>query len=58
MNLVDLVDAKASGQVISRKFSSPKALAKYIRNTGKYFPKEKAKSNPLLRRFLIVVSGN
>ncbi|KAF9461787.1 hypothetical protein BDZ94DRAFT_1195735 [Collybia nuda] len=56
VNLVDLVDAKASGNVISRKFTSTKALAKYIRNTGKYFPKGRAKSNPLLRRFLIVVS--
>jgi len=55
VNLVDLVDAGTAGRVISKKFSSPKELAKYIRKTGKVFPKERAKRNPLLRRFLIVV---
>ena len=58
MNLVDLVDAGMAGGVISKKFSSRKALARYIDRTGKVFPKGKAKRNPLLSRFLIVVSGH
>jgi hypothetical protein len=46
-----------AGSVICKKFSSPKALAKYISRSGKVFPKERAKRNPLLRRFLIVVGS-
>lgn len=57
VNLVDLVEAASAERVISKKFSSHKALARYIRNTGKYFPRERAKRNPLLRRFLITVVG-
>jgi len=55
VNLVDLVDAAMAGNVIPKKFSSQKELAKYIRKTGKFFPKSRAKRNPLLSRFLIVV---
>jgi len=57
VNLVDLVDAGAAGGVISKTFSSPKQLAKYISRTGKVFPKDRAKKNPLLRKFLIVVGS-
>jgi hypothetical protein len=57
VNLVDLVDAGTAGRVISKKFSSEKELAKYIRETGKVFPKERAKMNPLLCRFLIVIGS-
>jgi len=57
VNLVDLVDAGTAGTVISKKFGSEKELARYIRKTGKIFPKSRAKKNPLLRRFLIVVGG-
>jgi len=57
VNLVDLVDAGTAGTVISKKFSSQKELAGYICRTGKVFPRDRAKSNPLLRKFLIVVDG-
>ncbi|KAK7037255.1 hypothetical protein VNI00_011246 [Paramarasmius palmivorus] len=58
INLVDLVDAGRRGKVIDppNPFPSQKALARYIRGTGKVFPKERAKANPLLRQFLIVVN--
>ncbi|KAK7462292.1 hypothetical protein VKT23_007892 [Stygiomarasmius scandens] len=58
VNLVDLADARNAGTTICKIFSSEKALAKYIKRTGKIFPKAMAKANPLLRRFLIVVSGH
>ena len=58
VNLVDLVDAGTAGTKVSKTFSSPKELAKYIRRTKKTFPKERAKKSPLLRRFLIVVGGS
>ena len=54
---LDLIDAGTTGGVISKKFSSEKELAKYIRRTGKVFPKDRAKKNPLLRKFLIVVGS-
>jgi len=57
VNLVDLVDAGTSGKVISTKFGSQRELAKYILRTGKVFPRDRAKKNPLLRRFLIVVGS-
>jgi len=55
VNLIDLVDAGDAGQQISRTFTSAKSLAQYIRRTKKVFPKHSAKSNKLLRQFLIVV---
>lgn len=55
VNLVDLVDAGTAGRVISTTFSSEKELVKYICRTGKVFPRERAKTNLLLRRFLVVV---
>jgi hypothetical protein len=58
VNLVDLVDAGTAGTKVSKTFSSPKELAKYIQKTKKIFPKERAKKSPMLRRFLIVVGGN
>ncbi|THU83909.1 hypothetical protein K435DRAFT_822869 [Dendrothele bispora CBS 962.96] len=57
VNLVDLVDAGNAGATICKIFSSDRALANYIKRTGKVFPKAEAKKNPLLRRFLIVVGG-
>ncbi|KIM39019.1 hypothetical protein M413DRAFT_12350 [Hebeloma cylindrosporum] len=58
VNLVDLVDARTAGTKVSKTFSSPTGLAKYIRKTKKTFPKERAKKSPMLRQFLIVVGGN
>ncbi|KAG7088056.1 hypothetical protein E1B28_012089 [Marasmius oreades] len=60
VNLIDLVDAANAGKALTapNPFSSAKALSKYIRRTKKIFPKEKAKRNPLLRQFLIVVTGS
>jgi len=57
VNIVDLVDAATAGTVISKKFSNQKQLAKYICRSGKVFPKARAKANPLLARFLIVVGA-
>ncbi|KAF9262981.1 hypothetical protein L218DRAFT_373464 [Marasmius fiardii PR-910] len=58
INLVDLVDAANAGKTLTspNPFSSPKALSVYIKQTGKVFAKSKAKANPLLRQFLIVVN--
>ncbi|KAF8068591.1 hypothetical protein FPV67DRAFT_1668665 [Lyophyllum atratum] len=56
VNIVDLVDTAAVGKVMTiGVFSSEKRLGKYIRNTGKIFPKNKAKANKLLRQFLIKI---
>ncbi|KAI0628795.1 hypothetical protein C8Q77DRAFT_1161825 [Trametes polyzona] len=54
VNIVDLVDARRCG-VKPRIFASAGELAAYIRKTGKIFPKARAKANPLLKQFLIVV---
>lgn len=54
MNIVDLVDARRQGKVV-KAFQSADALRKYIQKTGKIFPKEAAKRNPLLKAFLITV---
>ncbi|KAF9258120.1 hypothetical protein L218DRAFT_1067234 [Marasmius fiardii PR-910] len=58
INLVDLVDAANAKKTIiaPNPFTTPKALSKYIKRTGKVFPKNKAKANPLLSQFLIVVT--
>ncbi|EIW60959.1 uncharacterized protein TRAVEDRAFT_166094 [Trametes versicolor FP-101664 SS1] len=56
VNLVDLVDSKRQG-IKPRIFSSESELAGYIQKTSKIFPKAQAKTNPLLRQFLIVVFG-
>ncbi|KAF8068586.1 hypothetical protein FPV67DRAFT_1081806 [Lyophyllum atratum] len=54
VNIVDLVDAASAGCVMTiGVFSSATALGKYIRKTGKIFPKNTAKANQLLRQFLI-----
>ncbi|THH09544.1 hypothetical protein EW146_g8659 [Bondarzewia mesenterica] len=55
VNIVDLVDSQISGNTV-KTFSSAKDLSKYIRRTGKVFPRERAKANPLLRQFLIIVT--
>lgn len=56
VNLVDLVDAKRRN-LKPEIFSTAGALAAYIQDTGKIFPKARAKANPLLKQFLIVVFG-
>lgn len=56
VNLIDLVDARRRN-VKPRIFSSRNELATYIRETGKIFPKGRAKANPLLKQFLVVVFG-
>ncbi|KAL0578535.1 hypothetical protein V5O48_003478 [Marasmius crinis-equi] len=58
INIVDLVDAANAGKTIRKPnpFSSAKALSNYIKRTAKIFPKDRAKANPLLRQFLIVVT--
>lgn len=56
MNLIDLVDAANASTTIRRTFTSSKDLSRYIKQTKKVFPKERAKANPLLRQFLIVVN--
>ncbi|KAK1229564.1 hypothetical protein PQX77_007390 [Marasmius sp. AFHP31] len=59
INIVDLVDASNAGETVKKPnpFPSEKALSRYIERTGKAFPKAKAKANPLLAQFLIVVTG-
>ncbi|KAI8974259.1 hypothetical protein BD414DRAFT_539848 [Trametes punicea] len=54
VNLVDLVDSYKT-QTRPRIFASSEELAKYIRNTGKVFPIDQARYNPLLREFLVHV---
>ncbi|KAH9890509.1 hypothetical protein C8Q73DRAFT_128658 [Cubamyces lactineus] len=54
VNLVDLVDSKRQNTK-PKTFSSEAACAEYTRKTGKIFPKARAKANPLLRKFLVVV---
>ncbi|KAK7037256.1 hypothetical protein VNI00_011247 [Paramarasmius palmivorus] len=60
INLVDLVDAANADKVIIKPnpFPDPKKLAKYIVRTEKVYPLNRAKSNPLLRQFLISVRDN
>jgi hypothetical protein len=55
VNIVDLVQAQGGGKLV-KTFNTAKALAKYIKKTGKIYPRERAKRNPLLRQFLINVS--
>ncbi|KAG5641304.1 hypothetical protein DXG03_005553 [Asterophora parasitica] len=56
VNIVDLVDAASAGSVMKRGvFDSEQALARYIRRTKKSYPCSKAKTNQLLRQFLIKV---
>ncbi|KAI0333133.1 hypothetical protein GY45DRAFT_1272699 [Cubamyces sp. BRFM 1775] len=56
VNLIDLVDSKRQ-DTKPKTFSSEAACAEYTRKTGKIFPKARAKANPLLRQFLVVVFG-
>lgn len=55
VNIVDLVDACKTPGEKPRIFDSDKDLAKYIKRTGKIFPLDKARVNPLLSVFLIDV---
>ncbi|KAI0373158.1 hypothetical protein BV20DRAFT_1013455 [Pilatotrama ljubarskyi] len=57
VNIVDLVDSYKTPDTRPRIFKSEKELAKYIDRTGKVFPIDKARNNPLLSTFLIHVSA-
>ncbi|KAF9262022.1 hypothetical protein L218DRAFT_868560 [Marasmius fiardii PR-910] len=54
-NIIDLVSAANAGRT-TRTFKTKNELARYIRNTEKYFSKDAAKAIPLLEEFLIHVS--
>ncbi|KAH7909591.1 hypothetical protein BJ138DRAFT_1010527, partial [Hygrophoropsis aurantiaca] len=51
VNIVDLVDAKGTGNTITR-FPSEEELSAYTRQEGKYFPKESAYAGGLLKYLL------
>ncbi|TRM63686.1 hypothetical protein BD626DRAFT_548044 [Schizophyllum amplum] len=55
VKIVDLVDAANAGRTVSKTFKSRGKLAGYTTSEEKIFPKKRAKSNPLLKHFLIVV---
>ncbi|KAL1730554.1 hypothetical protein EV714DRAFT_210683 [Schizophyllum commune] len=57
VNIVDLVDAANAGKTVSKTFKSAQKLRVYSRKPKeeKIFPKKRAKSNPLLKFFLIVM---
>ncbi|KAI4524288.1 hypothetical protein K525DRAFT_194353 [Schizophyllum commune Loenen D] len=55
VNIVDLVDAANAGKTVSKTFNSANKLRAYSLTMGKIFPKKRAKSNPLLKFFLIVM---
>ncbi|KAI0355125.1 hypothetical protein OH77DRAFT_1403730 [Trametes cingulata] len=57
VNIVDLVDSCKVPDARPRIFTSEEELAKYISRTGKVFPIDKARHNPLLSQFLIHVSA-
>ncbi|KAJ7115263.1 hypothetical protein C8R44DRAFT_709707 [Mycena epipterygia] len=54
VNIFDLLDAKRTGQPV-RRHPSAAALRKYIRKTGKIFPKRAAKANRFLNVLLVEV---
>ncbi|KAI0781466.1 hypothetical protein BD413DRAFT_608604 [Trametes elegans] len=54
LNIVDLVDSLKT-KTRPKIFGSTQELAKYIQRTGKVFPLSKAKTSPLLSKFLIRV---
>lgn len=53
VNIIDLIDACKTPGEKPTIFASSKELARYMRRTGKIFPREKAKFSPLLSKFLI-----
>ncbi|EIW60960.1 uncharacterized protein TRAVEDRAFT_46197 [Trametes versicolor FP-101664 SS1] len=53
VNIIDLIDACKTPDEKPKIFATSKELAKYIRKTGKIFPRDKAKFSPLLSKFLI-----
>ncbi|KAL1658553.1 hypothetical protein GGF50DRAFT_67010 [Schizophyllum commune] len=55
VNIVDLVDAANAGKTVSKTFKTANKLRAYSLPMGKIFPKKRAKSNPLLKFFLIVM---
>ncbi|KAI0648427.1 hypothetical protein C8Q79DRAFT_1008753 [Trametes meyenii] len=54
VNIIDLIDS-VKMETRPKIFNSADALARYIDNTGKAYPREKAKTSPLLSNFLIEV---
>ncbi|KAJ7588351.1 hypothetical protein C8J56DRAFT_941435 [Mycena floridula] len=55
VNLIDLVQAASAEKVMEETFPTSKDLAEYIHLTGKFYPLHRAKNNPLLEQFLIIV---
>jgi hypothetical protein len=56
VNIVDLVDARNSNRLMNEGvFNSRNKLSKYIIESGKVYALGAAKSNPLLKQFLIQV---
>ncbi|OJT06244.1 hypothetical protein TRAPUB_2925 [Trametes pubescens] len=58
VNIVDLIDACKTPGEKPKIFASSKELAKYMKKTGKIFPREKAKFSPLLSKFLISLADS
>ncbi|KAJ7159692.1 hypothetical protein C8R46DRAFT_1108902 [Mycena filopes] len=54
VNIVDLVNAKSTGQPV-RRHASADALRTYTVNKKKIFPKKAAKGNPFLKVLLIEI---
>ncbi|KAL1695652.1 hypothetical protein GGG16DRAFT_108838 [Schizophyllum commune] len=57
VNIVDLVDAANAGKTVSKTFKTAQKLRVYSLKPReeKIFPKKRAKSNPLLKFFLIIM---
>lgn len=56
VNIVDLVDARNGDRVMDKGvFDSTSKLSEYVMESGKVYPLNAAKSNPLLKQFLIPV---
>jgi hypothetical protein len=56
VNLVDLVDRQNTGQKV-KVFATLKELQDYTHETGKFFPRDEAKADGLLKCFLQIMGG-
>ena len=56
VNIYDLLDAVNDGKQVKR-FKNQWALAQYCRETGKIYPKKKAKESGPVRHLLRIVFG-
>jgi hypothetical protein len=54
VNIYDLLDAVNAGTQV-RRFENQRALAKYCKETGKIYPKKKAKESGPVRHLLRIV---